>query len=407
MQFLESVLQALASLRANKLRSILTLIGVIIGVMTVIAVASIIAGMNRYVADQLAQLGPTTFFIDKWGIITSEEEWFKAMKRKDLTLADMYAVRDYCNSCERVGAMAQTIGRVKYGSQFVTDVEIQGAAGNVEEITSVVAEHGYYPTDFDNEHRNQVALIGWAVADKLFPSLDPIGKIIKIQGHSFTVVGVAKKLGSFLGQSQDNFVAVPITTYQKLFQKRRFDWFGILVKAVDYQSMEKAKDECRLILRARRHVPYKEDDDFGFASSESLMELWRNFSGTAFLVMIGVSSIALLVGGVVIMNIMFVSVKERTKEIGIRKAMGARKRNILWQFLVEATTISLVGGILGILAGAVIGKLVDLFTPLPAAIEPWSVVSGVLIASFVGIFFGLYPAVKAARLDPVEALRYE
>src|SRR3972149_1629832 len=292
MQLLESILQALASLKANKLRSILTLIGVIIGGMTVIAVASIIAGMNRYVADQLAQLGPTTFFIDKWGIITSEDEWFKAMKRKELTLEDMAAVRDYCENCEKVGAMAQTMGRVKYGSQYVTDVEIHGATGNIEEITSVVAEHGYYPTDYDNEHRNQVALIGWAVADKLFPGLDPIGKRINFLGHTFTVVGVAKKMGSFLGQSP-----------------------------------------------------------------ESLMDLWRNFTGTAFLVMIGVSSIALLVGGVVIMNIMFVSVKERTKEIGIRKAMGARKRNILWQFLVEATTISIVGGIFGVILGGLIGKI--------------------------------------------------
>jgi putative ABC transport system permease protein len=220
-------------------------------------------------------------------------------------------------------------------------------------------------------------------------------------------VGVAKKMGSFLGQSQDNFVAIPITTYQKLYQKKRFDWFAIFVKAADYPGMEKAKDEARLILRARRHVPYKADDDFGIQSSESLMELFKNFTGTAFLVMIGVSSIALLVGGVVIMNIMFVSVKERTKEIGIRKAMGARKRHILWQFLVEATTISLVGGIMGVIAGAAIGKIVDLTTPLPAAIEPWSVISGILIAAFVGIFFGIYPAVKAARLDPVEALRYE
>jgi len=407
MQFLESILQALASLKANKLRSILTLIGVIIGVMTVIAVASIIAGMNRYVADQLAQLGPTTFFIDKWGIITSEDEWFKAMKRKELTLEDMAAVRDYCENCEKVGAMAQTMGRVKYGSQYVTDVEIHGATGNIEEITSVVAEHGYYPTDYDNEHRNQVALIGWAVADKLFPGLDPIGKRINFLGHTFTVVGVAKKMGSFLGQSQDNFVAIPITTYQKLYQKQRFDWFAIFIKSQDYQSMEKAKDEVRLILRARRHVPYKEDDDFGIQSSESLMDLWRNFTGTAFLVMIGVSSIALLVGGVVIMNIMFVSVKERTKEIGIRKAMGARKRNILWQFLVEATTISLVGGIIGIIVGAVIGKIVDLTTPLPATIELWSVIAGILVAGGIGLFFGIYPAMKAARLDPVEALRYE
>jgi putative ABC transport system permease protein len=255
MQFWESVAVALSSLKAHKLRSILTLVGVIIGVMTVIAVASIVAGMNRYVANQLAQLGPTTFFIDKWGIITSEEEWFKAMKRKDLTVADADAVREYCKSCERVGVMTQTLGRIKYGSQYVSDVEIQGATSNIEEITSVVTEFGHFPTEYDNEHRTQVALIGWVVADKLFPYTDPIGKRIYIGANSFTVIGVAEKKGSFLGQNQDNFVIMPLGTYQKLIQERQYDWFGILVKAVDYQRMEKAMDECRLILRARRHVP--------------------------------------------------------------------------------------------------------------------------------------------------------
>ncbi|OGC77007.1 MAG: hypothetical protein A2Z27_01145 [candidate division Zixibacteria bacterium RBG_16_50_21] len=407
MQFLESILQALASLKANKLRSILTLIGVIIGVMTVIAVTSIVAGMNRYVANELSELGPTTFFIDKWGVVTSEDQWFKVMKRKDITLADMEAVQEYCTNCEKVGAMAQSYGRVKYGNQHISDVEIHGATPNIEEITSVVTDYGYYPTDYDNDHRTQVALIGWAIADKLFPGIDPIGKRITIAGHSFRVVGVAEKRGSFLGQNQDNFVAVPLNTYQKLFQKKRFDWFAIFVKARDYPTIEKAKDECRLILRARRHVPYKEEDDFSFQSSESLMQVFRSFTAGAFIVMIGISSIALLVGGIVIMNIMFVSVKERTKEIGIRKALGARRRNILWQFVVEATTISLVGGILGVIFGGIIGKLVDMLTPLPAAIEVWAVFAGIMVAGFVGLFFGIYPAMKAARLDPVEALRYE
>lgn len=407
MQFVESILQALASLKANKLRSILTLIGVIIGVMTVIAVASIISGMNRYVADQLATLGPTTFYIDKWGVTTNEDEWLKVLKRKDITMEDANAVRDYCASCEKVGAIAQTMGKVKYQNQNISDVEIHGDTPNIEGITSVVTEIGYFPTEYDNDHRNQVALIGWAIADKLFPNVDPVGKSLTILGHNFSVVGIAKKRGSFLGQNQDNFVSVPINTYQKLYQKKRFDWLGIFIKAKDYPSMEKAKDEARLILRARRHVPYKEEDDFSISSSETLMQVWKSFTAGAFLVMIGVSSIALLVGGVVIMNIMFVSVKERTKEIGVRKALGARRRNILWQFLVEAVTISLVGGILGVLFGAIIGKLVNLLTPLPSSVQPWSVIAGILVAGFVGIFFGIYPAMKAARLDPVEALRYE
>lgn len=407
MQFFEAILQALSSLRANKLRSILTLIGVIIGVMTVIAVASIISGMNRYVGNQLATLGPTTFFIDKWGVITSEEEWFKAMRRKELTLEDALAVKENCQNCEDVGAQTEGSGKVKYGSQYITDVKINGVTPNLEDITSVVTEHGHYPTDYDNDHHTQVALIGWTIADKLFPNVDPIGKTLTVGRNDFTVIGVAQKRGSFLGDNQDNFVAMPITTYFKLIQKRRFDWFAIFVKAADYPSIEKAKDDVRLILRARRHVPYKEEDDFAIQSSESLMEVWHSFSAGAFFVMIGVSSIALLVGGIVIMNIMFVSVKERTREIGVRKALGARRRNILWQFLVEATTISVVGGVIGVILGGALGKLVDIFTPLPASIELWSVISGILMAGLVGLFFGIYPAFKAARLDPVEALRYE
>ncbi|MCI0531445.1 MAG: ABC transporter permease [candidate division Zixibacteria bacterium] len=407
MQLLDSTIQALASLKANKLRSVLTLVGVIIGVMTVIAVASIISGMNKHVSDQLSRLGPTTFIIDKYGIITSDEEWYRAMRRKDLTVADADAIRDYCTECDGVGTLAETRGKIKYGREFVSDIEIKGVSSNIESIMSIFTEFGYSPTEFDIQHRNQVALIGWAVADKLFPVVDPIGKRITVGSNSFTVVGVAEKRGSFLGQSQDNFVMIPITTYQKLFQSKRFDWFGIVVKAKSFQTMEEAKDEARLVLRARRHVPYKEDDDFGIFSADTLMDFWRAFTSTAFLVMIGVSSIALLVGGVVIMNIMFVSVKERTREIGIRKAVGARKRSILWQFLIEATTISLVGGLLGVLVGAGIAKLVHAFTPLPASVELWSVVSGLLIAGFVGLFFGIYPAMKAAQLDPIEALRYE
>lgn len=197
MQFVESILQALASLKANKLRSILTLIGVIIGVMTVIAVASIISGMNRYVADQLATLGPTTFYIDKWGVTTNEDEWLKVLKRKDITMEDANAVRDYCASCEKVGAIAQTMGKVKYQNQNISDVEIHGDTPNIEGITSVVTEIGYFPTEYDNDHRNQVALIGWAIADKLFPNVDPVGKSLTILGHNFSVVGIAKKRGSF------------------------------------------------------------------------------------------------------------------------------------------------------------------------------------------------------------------
>lgn len=410
MQFLESILQALVSLKANKLRSLLTLVGVIIGVMTIIAVVSIITGMNKYVAGQLATLGPTTFFIDKWGLVFSEDAWWEAMKRKDLNLDDMKAIASGCPSCEEVGALAQTGLKVKYRNQHLNDVEVKGITANMEKITDIITESGYSPTDFDVDHRRQVALIGWEIKDKLFGAIDPLGKEIKIGDDYFTVIGVAKKRGSFLGENQDNYARIPITTFHKLFYEKGASWnywFAIFVKAADYKSVEKAQDEARLILRARRHLKYHDSDDFGIKSSETFMELWKSFTFAAFFVMIVISCIALLVGGIGIMNIMLVSVRERTKEIGIRKAVGAKRKNILWQFLAESATISVVGGLLGILAGFAIGKILSLAVHLPSSVELWSVIVGIIMSLSVGLFFGIYPAWKAAKLDPIEALRYE
>ena len=406
----EAVRQALSSLRANKLRALLTLVGVIIGVMTIIAVVSIIGGMNRYVAGQLATLGPTTFFIDKWGLVLSEDEWWTAMKRKDLSLDDMRAIDENCPSCEEVGALAQTNQKVKFRNQHLNDVEVKGITANMEKITDIITEAGYSPTDFDVDHRRQVALIGWEIQDKLFGVIDPLGKEIKIGDHYFTVIGIAKKRGSFLGENQDNFVRIPITTFHKLFFESRTRWnywFAIFVKAKDYQSVEKAQDEARLILRARRHLKYHDSDDFGIKSSETFLDLWKSFTFAAFFVMIIISSIALMVGGIGIMNIMLVSVRERTKEIGIRKAVGAKRKNILWQFLAESATISMVGGIMGILIGFSLAKIISMTVGLPSTVSAVSVMAGILMSFSVGMFFGVYPAMKAAKLDPIEALRYE
>ncbi len=405
MQFIESILMALSSLKSNKLRSILTLIGVIIGVMTVIAVASIIAGMNRYVSDKISTMGSTTFIIDRMGIIMSDEEWWEAMKRKRLILDDMEAIRENCPACEVVGARMYTLRKVKYKNQYLSDIGIAGATANLHQISNIDVEYGRHITELEELHRRQVVFVGWEIVDKLFPNVDPIGKEIKVGGRRFTIVGVAKKRGSFLGQNQDSFVIIPITTFLKVFGTRRN--LDILVKTVDLESMREAQDQARVVLRLRRKVPQDKPDDFAIMTSDTFMQLYRNFTSTAYLVMIGVSSIALLVGGIVIMNIMLVSVTQRTREVGIRKAMGARKRDILWQFLVEAVTIAAVGGIIGILIGTVIAKIVSATTPLPSAVELWSVVLGLLISSSVGIFFGIFPAMKAAKLNPIEALRYE
>jgi len=405
MQFLESILMALSSLKANKLRSILTLIGVIIGVMTVIAVASIIAGMNRYVTDKISTMGSTTFIIDRMGIVMSDEEWWDRLKRKRLTLDDMEALRDNCQACEMVGARMFTLRKVKHKNQYLSDVLVMGATANLPQISNINVEYGRHVSEFEELHRRQVAFVGWEIPDKLFPNLDPIGKEIKVGGRRFTIVGVAEKRGSFLGQNQDNFVLIPVTTFLKVYGTRRN--MDIMVKTEDLESMREAQDQARNILRVRRKVPPNKPDDFSIMTTDTFMQLYRNFTSTAYLVMIGVSSIALVVGGIVIMNIMLVSVTQRTREVGIRKALGARKRHILWQFLVEAVTIAVVGGIIGVLTGTIIAKIVSSTTPLPSAVEFWSVVLGILISSSVGIFFGIYPAMKAARLNPIEALRYE
>lgn len=405
MQFLESIGVALKSLVANKLRSILTLIGVIIGVMTVIAVVSIIAGMNKYVADRINTLGSTTFFVDKFGIIMSDEEWMRAMKRKDLTLQDMQAIKENCPLCWKVGARAVAFKKVKHRDKYISDIAVAGATANITEISDIDLSSGRYPTEFENEHNRMVALIGWEIADNLFPGQDPLDKDLKIGNYYFRIVGVAKKRGTFLGQNQDNFVLIPITTFNKSFGTKRF--MSIFVKVENFGSMQEAQDQLRLALRARRHVPYDKPDDFAIMTSDTFMDLYRSFTSTAFIVMIGVSSIALVVGGIVIMNIMLVSVTERTREIGIRKAVGAKKKNILWQFLVEAVTVALVGGLIGVILGSIIAKIVAATTPLPAAIEAWSVITGLVIATSVGLFFGIFPAVKAAKLDPIACLRYE
>lgn len=405
MHLLEGILIALRSLIANKLRSILTLIGVIIGVMTVIAVVSIISGMNRYVEAEISSMGSTTFLIRKFGLITSDEQWWEQRQRKNLSLDDMEAVKDNCSDCWRVGAQAVTWRKVAYKNKHLSSMTIVGATANITEISDREVFEGRTFSEFEVQHNRRVCFVGWEIKENLFPDEDPMGKDIKIGNHRFRIIGIAEKKGAFLGDNQDDYVLIPITTYEKLFARRMY--LSIFVKARDFASMQDAMDQCRVILRARRGVDYDKPDDFAMLTSESVMDFFRQFTNMALIVMGGIASISLVVGGIVIMNIMLVSVTERTREIGIRKALGARRRNILWQFLVEAVTMALVGGVAGIAMGALIAWLINQFSPLPASVEVWSVVVALLVSSSVGIFFGIFPAMKAARLHPIEALRYE
>ncbi len=406
MWFIEGVAIAFQAIWANKLRSFLTLIGMIIGVSTVIAVVSVINGMNNYMSAKINSMGSNTFIIDKEGVITSEDEWLEARKRKNITLQDMKAIEKYCDLCENVGGVVEASSRrVKYGSDYLEDIWVQGITYNFIDISDVELDYGRLFNESDDNRRSSVCIVGPDIASNLIKSGMPLGKDIKLGKYYFRIVGVGKSRGSFLGMNQDNWVVIPLKTYSKYFGKRRS--LAIYAKARDMNLMEEAQDQARMILRTRRDVKYDQKDDFNITTAESVMKLYQGLTNGAWFVLVIISSVSLLIGGIVIMNIMLVSVTERTREIGIRKAIGARRRDIMWQFLVEAVTLSSIGGMIGITIGIIFALTIARFTPLPADVELWAVFVGFGVAAGVGIFFGLFPAVKAARLSPIDALRYE
>jgi len=396
---------ALQSIIANKLRSILTLIGIIIGVTTVIAVVSIINGMNNYVSVKINSLGSNTFIIDKEGIITSEEDWIEAQKRKDITVEDMRAIERGCTQCENVGGSVERTWRVKYGSSYLEDVYVSGTTYNFLEVSDLEIDYGRSLEESDEIHRTAVCIVGPDIVENLIKFGSPLGKDIKVGNYYFRVIGVGKKRGSFMGQNQDTWVVMPLTTFQKYFGRHRT--VAVYAKAREVSLLQEAQDEARMIMRSRHKLKYAQKDDFGIMTAGSLMQVYNSFTGVAWVVLVIISSISLLVGGIVIMNIMLVSVTERTREIGVRKAIGARRRDILWQFLVEAITLSLMGGATGVALGVGLALLIGKVSPLPASIELWAVASGLGVATSVGLVFGIFPALKAARLDPIESLRYE
>jgi len=293
---------------------------------------------------------------------------------------------------------------VKYGREYVNS-QIQGYTAETATILGTTLDGGRLFSEYDVDHARNVCVIGSDVVDNLFPLADPIGKTITVDDRQFEVIGVGIKQGAVLGQSQDNWVMIPVSVHQKMFGSRRS--VTIYAKALDEKHVSAADSEIRLTLRARRHVAYNSNDDFSLNTNDNFLQIWANISQTFFAVTIGIASISLLVGGIVVMNIMLVSVTERTREIGIRKATGATKRDILIQFLVESATLALVGGLLGVLLGASIALSIAEFTPLPASIKWWAVALGLAVSTAVGLFFGIYPATKAANLDPIVALRYE
>jgi putative ABC transport system permease protein len=407
LQVQESLSMAWTSLRSNKLRSFLTLLGIIIGVLTVIAVVSVIQGLNNYVYTKMSFYGANDFSAQKFSMmITTMKEFREQMKRKDLTLTEVRLLREKCQSCELVGATVSTSQTVKFASQSIKNTEVRGVTYLDHDIGSVLElESGRHIQLQDETNSRPVCIIGSDVVEGLFPSLDPVGRWLKVGTQNFQVIGTGKKVGKLLGFSQDNYVRIPITTYEKVYGSRQS--VSINIHTSSQEQMSRAQEEVRTILRSWRKRSYKDPDDFAIATSETFIQFYKTATAGIYFAMIAISSIALIVGGIVIMNIMFVSVSERTKEIGIRMAVGARRRDILIQFLIESSVISAVGGIVGIILGFIVAKVVTVTTAMPSSVEPKSIAVAMFMSWTLGLFFGIYPANRAAKLDPVEALRSE
>jgi putative ABC transport system permease protein len=402
----EPVGVALETLRQHKMRSFLMLLGIILSVSTLIVVISLISGVNKYIADRVANLGSNVFLLTRFPLITDVEEYVKANRRnKKVTWEDYEALRLNLKLPSRVGVELRIDGKVRRGSESITDVNIRGVTANMGDIDPVTPRDGRYLSEGDDQSRSQVTMIGNDLATKLFPNVDPIGREILIEGRPFQVVGVARIIGTAFGQSQDNFAYIPIQTYFKMFGTQDTIWLNIQARGPEW--MERTQDEARAMMRARRHLPPNEPDNFGIFDQASLMELWKNLTGVIATAMVGIVSVFLVIGGVVIMNVMLATVTERTREIGIRKALGARRGDILLQFLIESAVMAAIGGAMGVTLAYGIAGLTKAATSVPINVPFIAVFAAEAISAAVGIFFGVYPARKAAGLQPIEALRQE
>jgi putative ABC transport system permease protein len=403
--FVEYASVAIDSLHANKLRSFLTLLGIIIGITSIIAVISIIQGLDRYWKEKVSNFGPNTFVVTQFPITTNLDKFFEMIRRNPEVHADVAeSIRRGCAACEAVGVETHKQVSVRYTKQSLEEIDMSGITPNILDIEGYGVDSGRALQEWDEQHSRFVAFIGADIAEKLFLGVDPLGKDVYIDGHWYSVVGVAEKKGTVFGFSRDNFAKIPLSTFQKIYGARRTVNISIRARA---DQMQQAQDQSRLVMRTLHHLNYHEDDDFGLITSEGVNELFNNLTNVIFSVSLFVVGISLVVGGIVIMNIMLVSVVERTKEIGIRKAVGARQQDVVNQFLVESVVLCCAGGAGGIVFAWCISWLLAKFTPLPSSFPLWAPLVALTLSTIIGVFFGIYPARRAGRLDPIEALRAE
>jgi len=399
----DNLVECFAALRANKLRASLTMLGLTMGVATLITVMTIVQGANVFVEKKIANLGTNVFQIARTPFaVTDFTIIMKALKYRKIELDDMRAVAEKCPACEEVGATAGITVRARYGDKEVQDVSFSGQTANMADIDTRSVELGRYFTPSEAEHRAAVCMIGDTLVQRLFPTTNPIGKSIRVGNDEFMVVGVMEKVGSVLGQDQDNFVMVPLPVFLRV--NGLHSSLTINVKTGPDRFSE-AQDQAEQLLRARHHLTGNMDNDFFIGTKESYMALWRSISSAFFAVFIMVSAISIVVGGIVIMNVMLVSVTARRREIGVRRAVGATRFDILRQFIAESVVQCLAGGLVGISMGFLFALILRTYTPFPAAVQTWVAVAGVALSSGVGLFFGIYPALRASRLDPIVALR--
>src|SRR5882724_4931810 len=400
----ETLRLSLESLRVHKLRSFLTLLGVILAVTTLVAVMSVVAGLNLYVADRVANLGANAYVINRFGIITSQDAWIKAQKRPLITQDEYLRLKDTMRTAAQIAGEENSVSDVRANNDLLEDVTILGASPEYFEIRNLNVATGRALTQADETHHSPICFLGADVAKRFFATVDPVGKSIRAGTHSYEVVGVAQAIGSAFGQSQDNFVIIPLGTYLKEWHTQQSS-VTLFVQAPSTEMIQASEDEARMLLRAWRHLPYNDADNFGILGSDSIMALWQQLTGNLAFMATALVSVFLVVGGIVIMNIMLASVTERTREIGIRRALGARKQHILLQFVTESAVLSTTGGIIGVAAAYLIVFLVRTLFSFPMATPVSAVIISLLVSTAVGLFFGIYPATRAAKLDPIEALR--